>query len=528
MKSGILSQLGNEKGKAVITYLQFAIDKAIDYNSAQTRWIPQRACVSGTFGRHDFSLKWTFGEPVNVGEASGFAWALGQVIDAYNEICSFTSGLSSNPGNPRIEIVNGSATNMSAVASESVDLVVMDPPYYDNVMYAELSDFYYVWQKRTLGDLYPTLYSRAVVNKAMEAIADPIREGGSSDAKEKYEGLMEGIFSECRRVLKSDGIFTMMFTHKSQDAWETLTRSLIESGWTITSSTPVESENQNSTHVHNKAAAASSIFLTCRKREATSGPPTTWTGIGGQGVARQIRAGVAEGLREFAGLHLNPVDEMVASYGRALKVLSEHWPVLDENNEPVSPVRAMNEASSVVAHHHIAKVTQGRLSVDDLSPEAAMAVTMFGIYRCGHFPYHEGLNLSRSLGIDLASRPGAYKADDRFIGIAQESGGRGKRARGTDEGYHAPLLRNGSKLRLAFPEERHPKRIASPQTEWDILHGLILAYAEGEAPQARAYLAEHAEINPHRIVDLLQVYAAEIGDRDREKTAKAMLFDLKG
>jgi len=129
-------------------------------------------------------------------------------------------------------------------------------------------------------------------------------------------------------------------------------------------------------HQKNMAAAASSIFLTCRKRELKDSTSATWTGFGGTGVARRVREAVREALKEFEPLRLNPVDEMVASYGRALHVLSEHWPVLD-GDEPVSPTRAMNEASAVVAQHQIARLTQGRLKVDDLNPEAAMALMLY-------------------------------------------------------------------------------------------------------------------------------------------------------
>jgi hypothetical protein len=96
-------------------------------------------------------------------------------------------------------------------------------------------------------------------------------------------------------------------------------------------------------------------------------------------VQHRIRAAVQQGLVEFKPLNLTPVDEMVACYGRALHVLSEQWPVMD-GDEPVGPLRAMNEASRVVTEHQIRRVTDGRLSVDDLDPETAMALTLYGIW----------------------------------------------------------------------------------------------------------------------------------------------------
>jgi len=256
--------------------------------------------------------------------------------------------------------------------------------------------------------------------------------------------------------------------------------------------------------------------------------PAVWAGFGNTGIQLSIRRAVSEGLEEFAQLKLNAVDEMVASYGRALRVLSEHWPVLD-GDELVSPVRAMNEASRVVAEHHIHRITAGRLKVEDLSPEAAMALTLFGIYGLAEFPYDDALNLSKSLNIALESRTGGYVADGRFIGINTEarSGRRTRTASAEERGFHAPLVRKGSKLRLARPEDRNERRMENPQTEWDILQGVLLAYRDGDIPVARAYLNRHAGARTGMVRDLLQVWANEVSDEQLQKEAQLVLFGLR-
>lgn len=528
LKPGILEELGEERGRAVITYLQFMIDKCLDYNSKQTRWEYTRGIVKGTFGRHDFSLKWTFGEMVFAGPYSGAAWALSQVVDAYKGIAELVAPIHEKLDGeaPPVTILCGTAAHLN-IPDRSVDIICIDPPYYNNVQYAELSDYFYVWQRRTLQDLYPDIFRRRLTNKTDEAVANPARDGSAARAAKEYERLMSEIFAECRRILKDGGIMTIMFTHKTQEAWEALTRSLIENGWTITSSMPVESEAAESIHQKGMAAAASSIFLTCRKRKAVDNTPATWTGFGGTGVAQRVREAVREGLKEFQPLKLNPVDEMVAGYGRALHVLSEHWPVLD-GDEPVSPIRAMNEASAVVAQYQISRLTNGRLQVDDLNPEAAVALTLYGIFGLADFPYDEVLNLSRSLNISLEVKGAGYNVEGRMIGINDENRvRRNKRSNAEDTGYHAPLLRHRSKLRLALPEERNKKRIDNPQTEWDILHGLILAYRQGDIPVARAYLSQHAEGREQEILDLLSVWAAKMPNKELRQEAEAILFGLK-
>ncbi len=534
LKPKIIGELGFDRGRAVITYLQFVIDKCVDYNSRQTRWIPQRRSVSGTFGRHDFSLKWTFGEIVFSGPHSGVAWALSQVVDAYSGIAELVEPLTHRLAGrePPVRITCGSAASLD-VPDRSVDLICMDPPYYNNVQYAELSDFYYVWQRRSLEDLYPDIYYRRLTNKADEAVANPARDGSGAAATEAYEGFMKDILRDCNRVLKDDGLLTMMFTHKTQSAWEALTESLIQNGWIITGAFPVESEFENSQHIMDNASAASSIFLSCRKRPSTEETVlSTWTGFGGTGVSQKVRAAVTQGLHDFEPLDLNPVDEMVASYGRALKVLSEAWPVID-GDEMVSPRRAMDEASAVVSEHRIAKMTDGRLSVDNLGSETAMALTLYGLFGLGYFAYDQALNISRSLGIGLESKPAGYAVGRKIIGINTElpsratprAGQRGRYSEG--QGYFAPLVRRGSKLRLVLPSERNQQRLDNPQTEWDLLQGLIMAFREGDTTVARSYLANHAGDRTQVVLDLLSVWTSHAIDESNREEGKVMLFGLR-
>jgi len=365
-----------------------------------------------------------------------------------------------------------------------------------------------------------------LTDKVSEAVANPHRDGSGSQAKASYEQLMREIYLECYRVTKSDGRMVLMFTHKSQDGWETLTRALIDSGWAITSTYPVESEQGHSIHIRENASAASSIFIVCRKRAVLQEVPARWKAFGGLGVQQRIVSEVQSGLREFELLNLRPVDAMVASYGRALRVLSEKWPVLD-GDEEVSPIRALTEASRVVAQHQIQKLTQGRLKVEDLTPEAAMAVTLYGIAGLQSIRFDEVLNVARSLGIAIQSQTSGYDATGRSIGYATEASGR--RASTTDDvvGYHAPLVRKGSDLRLATPEERNERRMAAPQHEWDVMQGMILKYREGDIPVARAYLTEHAENNQAKIIDLLRVWTTEMDDDTLRKEGEMMLFGLQ-
>ena len=520
MMPEIIASEGEDRGKAIVHYLQYMIDKCVDYNSRQTRWIAQRGIVSGTFGRHDFSLKWTFGEQIFTGVYSGLSWGKSQVVDSYEEICN----LIGENRKTNIRTLNGSAANLD-IKDTSVDVVCVDPPYYNNVQYAELSDYFYVWQKRVFKELYPEIFSRRLTNKNDEAVANPVRDGGAKQADRNYERLMGEIFAECRRVLKDDGIMTMMFTHKTQAAWETLTRALIENGWIITSTFPVESDFAQGLNQKDLAAAASSLFIACRKRDMTDREPSVWSGFGGKGVLPELQKAVRDSLHEYESLHLNAVDEMVASYGSALKVLSENWPVMD-GEELVTPIRAMKEAGTVVARYQMEKLTDGRLSVDDFAPEAGVALTLFGIYGMSWFPFDDALSLSKSLNIRLETKAAGYRDEGRMIGINDEKSGKIQKA-DEEAGYFAPVVKKGSKLRLVFPEERIKRRLEEPQNEWDIMQGTIMAYREGDIPVARAYLQKHADGHEDKITGVLQVWADGCANEELKKEARRILYGLK-
>ena len=173
---------------------------------------------------------------------------------------------------PPITITCKPGDSLDHLGDASIDVVVMDPPYYDNVMYAELSDFFYVWLKRTAGHVFPELFRRQLTDKENEAVANPAKFRGEKGARalagQDYRERMAAIFAECRRVLKPDGIMTLMFTHKATGAWDALTKGLIESGFAITASWPINTEAEGSLHIKDKAAANSTIFLVCRPRAA--------------------------------------------------------------------------------------------------------------------------------------------------------------------------------------------------------------------------------------------------------------------
>ena len=322
--------------EAAYGYLALSLSKLCDYNSRMCVWHSYRSVIGHTFTQHDFSFKWSYAEMAPLVAGVGYDWAIQQTSKCISELIALVrpnaNGLFANAGEPNctsppITISCKSGDSLDHIADASIDVVVMDPPYYDNVMYAELSDFFYVWLKRTAGHVFPELFRRHLTDKENEAVANPAKfrglKGARNLAGQDYQSRMAAIFAESHRVLKADGIMTIMFTHKASGAWDALTQALMEAGFTMTASWPISTEASGSLHIRNKASAKSTIFLVCRPR--TSG--TTDADLYWEDIEPRVARAVRERVSEFQQAGIAGVDLFLASFGPALEEFSRHWPL---------------------------------------------------------------------------------------------------------------------------------------------------------------------------------------------------------
>jgi len=406
VQAELFSELPKEKSTAVMTYLALAFDKAVAYNSRQAGWDPTRIKVCGAFVRHDLSMRWTFGE---FDAASNLVpWSVSQVLDAYEGIASLASSAKTlfEKGVGRsVSILKGSASDLHTIKTNSVHSICVDPPYYDNVMYAELSDYFYVWMKRVLCDVHPELFSEELTNKDDEAVANKARfkdTGKKADglAKADYERKMAAAFREMHRVLRDDGTLTVMFTHKQVAAWDTLATSLIGAEFAIKSSWPVHTESEKSLHQAKKNAAQSTILLTCRKRK-TRTEPVWWDDIKGR-----IREEAREKAAEFEKAGIRGVDLYIATFGPTLAILSEHWPVLssevDEKTGDPKPLRP--EVALDLAREEVVKLRKQGLLLGrtvQFDPATDWYLMAWDAFKAEAFPADEARKLALALGLDM-------------------------------------------------------------------------------------------------------------------------------
>lgn len=435
--------------RAILGYLSLSLGKLRDYNSRLTRWHSIREVVVNTFDRHDFAMKWSYCEMAISIEGVGYDWAIEQTAKCIKELVELiqpadarvTAPVIRSQGElglsletelplaplapwtpPPITITNKSGDALDHLADGSVDVVVMDPPYYDNVMYAELSDFFYVWLKRTAGLVFPELFRRQLTDKENEAVANPAKfrdqKGAKALAGRDYQERMSRIFEECRRVLKPEGIMTLMFTHKATGAWDALTQGLMQAGFVITASWPINTESEGSLHIKDKAAANSTIFLACRPRAivATDAETRYW-----EDVEPLVAAAVRKRVEEFQKGGIRGVDLYLACFGPALEEFSRHWPLKRGTPKPepkakrraqkelfpeawdpyeVTPEDALNAARREVKSWRLEQLTHKKAQAE-LDGRTAWFVLAWDAFQAPVFPYDEALRLARAVGVDL-------------------------------------------------------------------------------------------------------------------------------
>jgi adenine-specific DNA methylase len=397
IKESIREEYPEPEANALITFLAVAADKGLDYNCRLSVWDNTVPKIAHVFSRHDFAFAWSFVE-MNMTADGGYSWVLENVVGAYEDLHEL-----SGDSDATTKITQEDATNLS-LDDKEVQVIVLDPPYYDNVMYSELSDFFYVWLKKYLDDVYPNFFQQNLTDKHNEAVANPskfedVADGNTSKrelAQQDYEDKMTGIFAEMHRVLSDDGIFTLMFTHKKTEAWDTLTKALINAGFSVKATHPVSTESQLSLHQAGKNAAESTILLTSEKRDTTEEQPTLW-----EDVKRETRQAAQARAKELDDQESEfaKVDMVLASFGPTLRVFTEHYPVVDEEGNEITPQVALDEArDSVTSYLNNKYLNTG---IEDVDPKTEWYVHAWLMFEAKRFPYDEARRHAINVGIDL-------------------------------------------------------------------------------------------------------------------------------
>ncbi|WP_349779213.1 DUF1156 domain-containing protein [Xanthomonas sp. WHRI 7065] len=439
--------------EAVAIYIAFAIDKVSNISSSIASWMSDRGAFRETFARQAIPMTWDFAESNPFADAGG---SLATAID---------KGVMALDWMPCGE---GLAIQADAAAQgiSAGKIVSTDPPYYDNIGYADLSDFFYVWLRRNLRETYPSLFATVAVPKAEELIATPYRHGGKEGA-EKF--FLDGMTAAMHNIAdKAHGAFpvSIYYAFKQSDTgndgtastgWETFIAAVLRAGFAIHGTWPMRTEGAGRMIAKGTNALASSIILVCRRR------PDDAPQIPRREFQRELKEVLSDALEAMLGgvdgaSPIAPVDLAQAAIGPGMGVFSQYAAVLESNGEPMSVKTALT-----LINRQVDEVLGGETF--DADTNFCLGWFDEAGFGTGAFGNADVLARAKATSVDAVKHAGVLSSD-------------------------------GGKVRLLKPDE-YPAGW-DPQSDnrtpvWEALHQLIRAYNQGGESAAGALLARMPE-----------------------------------
>ena len=327
----------DQPASVVSALLGIAVDKTSDLGNSLTPWKPDAECPVHMLARKSIGMAWDFAESVPPGDSSGsFLSACSRSADALESIAGIKS---------RLGQVQAADAADHPLPDQSADIWFTDPPYYDSVPYAHLADFFFVWLKRTIPHICDSFESEGgTTPKGREIVVDrPHRLSTSTKNAESYELGMAQAFAEGRRVLRDDGIGTVVFAHKTTEGWEALLSGMIQGGWTLTGSWPIATEMDTRLNARENASLATSVHLICRRRRRDA-PVGDWADVLGELPNR-----VGGWMKRLQSEGVRGADLVFACIGPALETYSRYCSVETAEGQPVGLREFLEKVWEVVS-----------------------------------------------------------------------------------------------------------------------------------------------------------------------------------
>jgi len=437
-----------EFAKAVVSYLGFIPSRMADTNSTLCHWDGTWEKISTTFARQALPMNWDYIE-TNVFSDKGYSYL--NILE--NNILNVLSHLTQippveNKGKLYISEVSQSSATELPYPEDYFDAVFTDPPYYNNVPYADLSDFFYVWLKRSVSDLYPDLFSTPLTPKSKEICEMKSWDPQRYHYKDKrfFEEMLKKSFKEIYRVLKPNGIATIVYAHKSTEGWETVINALLDSGLIITSAWPINTEMQARLRANESAALTSSIYIVARKIKRE---PLAFY----HKVREEIKSYLDKRLEELWLEGISGPDFFIAAIGSAIEVFGKYEKVMDYEGNIIRADRLLMDVRKFATDFAVHQILHNGFG-SDITPLTRFYILYRWEYGDMKVHFDEARKLALSCEIDLAeewNKNGFIKKEKEFIRVL------GPQARNLED----------------FKENRLNELI-------DVLHYVLLLWKEGK------------------------------------------------
>lgn len=515
---------------AVKTLLTLALGKYLDFRSTLCGWINVGEKIGHTFGRQALGMIFDWAEGVPFGDISG-SWE--RSVAYLAEFLETEASAESLKGT----VVQADA-QLSPMPDDSAQAFITDPPYYNAVPYADLSDFFYLWFRKGLGREYSTLFSAPTAPKAEELCEmsgwDPVRYAHKDAAF--YEAGMRRAFSEARRVCSPTGIGVVVFAHKSTTGWETLLSALIDSGWIVTASWPIDTERSGRLRAMKSAALASSVHLVCRPREAIDGSKLEDTVGDWREVLQELPGRIHQWMPRLAEEGVVGADAIFACLGPALEIFSRYSRVEKASGEEVELSEYMEHVWAAVAREALSVILED-VDVTGFEPDARLTAMWLWTLSAGangnkvaseeqasdSLLISEGYSLEYDAARKIAQGLGAHL--ERLESVVHIKGETARllpvaeRTRylfGKDDGQTQERKRQQAQLSMfATLDEAGeqdgfgaPDALEAGNTVLDRIHQSMILFAAGRSEAMRRFLVEEGVGQDQRFWRLAQALSA--------------------
>jgi len=423
-----------ERAKAVRSLLGLALDRVANYLSSLCVWRTNRSCVLPTFSRQALSMVWDYGE------MNPFSGTAGDWLESTHWVSEVVEAISDTP---QFATVCRGSSDEASVHVASADAVVTDPPYYDNVIYSDLADFFYVWLRLTIGDLYPDHFGSELTPKKKEAVSASFRHATRDKARKFYEDMMLRCFMQAYQILKGSGPLVCVYAHKTTLGWATLVDALRTAGFEVAEAWPIDTEMTGGMRT-GTAALASSIFLIARKRESFL------TGSYEDEVRSDLDKIVRERVDSLWKMGITGADLVIAAVGAGLRAFTRFSRVEYANGEEVPAEKFLAEVEGVVLETLLEKIFgvtgSGVAAVD--GPSRFYVLWRYA-YKAAEmeageaivFTYGQNVELDGQNGLSSGSRALVEKKKGKYRLLDfSERGDDEKLGMPKDDGKAAPLI----------------------------------------------------------------------------------------
>jgi putative DNA methylase len=463
---------------AIVTYLALIFDRMANQANTFSRWDNTRDNIQGVYARQAIGMIWDYAE------SNPFSGSTGDWLTALNWVQLVIEHAAKASAEPAL-LYRGDATRLPH-SETLLDAVITDPPYYDSVPYADLSDFFYIWLKRNLSQIYPQLFVTPLTPKSPEII-EHARNG--NEARQFYESQMTKAFSEAHRVLKPEGIFVVVFAHKSTAAWETLINSLLSAGLVVSASWPLHTEMGSRLVAQGNAALASSIFIVCRKRQAQE------DGFFDD-VRREMTARIKERLDFFWSEGIRGADFFISAIGPAVEVFGRYKAVRRLSGDVVSVADLLDLVQEAVADYTLSRVLNGRYKMGTVDAPTRFYVMYRWSYGNEKLLFDDARRLAQALGAevnDLIHRDSILKQSGDSVTMPS-----------------ATERKKDEHLGEAGRDGNAPSVI-------DVLHRAVLVWQNADRRALAEYLAQHALGREEEVNAVAQALINVLPQGDRER-----------